>query len=246
MSAEYTFTKNKLDECFKELGKEYRKRSGKNTEAEIVLIGGASVLINYMFRDMTDDADAVIEASSAMKESINAVGDRLRLPRGWLNTDFKKTGSYSVKLREVSKHYRQYSNVLNIRTVAGEYLVAMKLMSGRVYKYDLSDIVGILFEHERRGEPVSKESVEDAVGFLYGNELPEKSKVFFDNIFNDGDYERLYGALRRSEKDNKELLLEVRDDYPGILDTVGVDDILAQVRKKKKVDGGAPNANRAL
>jgi len=141
MSSRFTFTKEKLDECFKELGKAYRKRSGKQTPAEIVLIGGASVLINYGFRKMTDDADAIIEASSIMKEAINTVGDHLGLPHNWLNTDFMKTESYSYKLQEVSKYYRQFSNILTIRTVDSEYLIAMKLMSGRIYKYDLSDIV---------------------------------------------------------------------------------------------------------
>ncbi len=94
--------------------------------------------------------DAVITASSAMKEAVNTVGDRLGLPNGWLNADFKNTSSYSPKLSQYSKYYRTYSNVLNIRTISAEYLVAMKLMSGRRYKKDLSDIIGILSEQERR------------------------------------------------------------------------------------------------
>lgn len=77
---------------------------------------------------------------------MNAVGDRLDLPNGWLNADFKNTNSYSPKLVQFSKYYRTYSNVLNIRAISAEYLVAMKLMSGRRYKKDLSDIIGILSE----------------------------------------------------------------------------------------------------
>ena len=41
------FTKENLNQYLKELAKEYRKRSGKNTPAEIILIGGASVVINF-------------------------------------------------------------------------------------------------------------------------------------------------------------------------------------------------------
>ncbi len=44
---------------------------------------------------MTYDIDAAITASSAMKEAVNAVGDRFGLPNGWLNADFKNTSSYS-------------------------------------------------------------------------------------------------------------------------------------------------------
>ena len=168
MSVEKGFTKENLDYYLKELAKEFRKRNGKNTPAEIVLVGGAAILANYGFREMTYDIDAVITASSAMKEAVNTVGDRLGLPNGWLNADFKNTSSYSPKLSQYSKYYRTYSNVLNIRTISAEYLVAMKLMSGRRYKKDLSDIIGILSEQERRGEPLSYRQIDCAVRNLYG------------------------------------------------------------------------------
>lgn len=145
-----TFTKDNLDRYLKELGKEFRKLNGTSTPAEIVLIGGGSILANYGFREMTTDIDAVIHASSSMKDAINRVGDRFGLPNGWLNSDFTNTGSYSSKLEEVSVYYRTFSNVLEVRTVSAEYLIAMKLRSGRKYKNDLSDIIGILYEHQKK------------------------------------------------------------------------------------------------
>ena len=36
MSSKYEFTKEKLDLCFRELGKEFRKRNGKKIPAEII------------------------------------------------------------------------------------------------------------------------------------------------------------------------------------------------------------------
>ena len=53
MSSEHAtvFTKDNLDTFLKELAKEYRKINGKTMPAEIILIGGASILINYGFRD---------------------------------------------------------------------------------------------------------------------------------------------------------------------------------------------------
>mgnify|MGYP001045267101 FL=1 len=168
MFVEKGFTKENLDYYLKELAKEFRKRNGKNMPAEIVLVGGAAILANYGFREMTYDIDAVITASSALKEAVNTVGDRLGLPNGWLNADFKNTSSYSPKLLQYSKYYRTYSNVLNIRTISSEYLVAMKLMSRRRYKKDLSDIIGILSEQERMGEPLSYQQIDCAVRNLYG------------------------------------------------------------------------------
>ena len=70
------FTKENIDTYLKEVAKEYRKQIGKSMPAEIILIGGASVLVNYEFRDMTTDIDALIQAASVMKDVINLVGDR--------------------------------------------------------------------------------------------------------------------------------------------------------------------------
>ena len=124
--SEMPFKKENLDLFLKELAKEFRKRSGKSVPAEIILIGGASVLINYGFREMTYDIDAIINASSSMKEAINYVSDKYGLPNGWMNDDFRKTASYSPKIVQFSKYYRTYANSVSFRTVSGEYLVAMK------------------------------------------------------------------------------------------------------------------------
>ena len=93
MSSKIEITKENLDIYLKDLGKEFRKLNGKAIPAEIVMIGGAAILINYGFRDMTTDIDAIIHASSAIKDAINRVGDKHNLPNGWLNADFMRTDS---------------------------------------------------------------------------------------------------------------------------------------------------------
>ena len=93
MSISTPVTKENLESCLKELAKEYRRQVGKAMPAEIILIGGAAVLANYEFREMTYDLDADINASSAMKDAANRVGDKLGLPNGWLNMDFRKPAS---------------------------------------------------------------------------------------------------------------------------------------------------------
>ena len=70
MSVDKSFTKENLDSYLKELAKEFRKKNGTRMPAEIILIGGASILINYGFREMTYDMDAIIKSSGAMKDAI--------------------------------------------------------------------------------------------------------------------------------------------------------------------------------
>lgn len=232
------FTKENLNTYLKELGKEYKKINGKSMPAEIILIGGAAILANYGFREMTTDVDAVIHAVSSMKEAVNRVGDRYDLPNGWLNADFMKTDSYSSKLDQYSVYYREFSNVLTVRTVSAEYLIAMKLCSGRKYKKDLSDVIGILAEHEKRGEPITMEQIDKAVTDLYGSweKISEDSRNFIQEAMEKGNFEKAYAEISAEETKAKGLLINFEQDYPGVTNTANVNDILKNLKKKKEIE----------
>ena len=235
MSADKAFTKENLDTCLRQLAKEFRKVNGTSVPAEIILIGGASVLLNYGFRDMTYDVDAIIQAASSMKEAVNRVGDTLGLPNGWLNSDFTHTRSYSPRLVEHSKYYRTYANVLRIRTVSGEYLTAMKLMSGRKYKNDISDIIGILREEKEKGTPLTFAQIERAVYELYGgwDLLPNTSKELIEEILRNDNFETLYEKYRSAELETKSGLIEFEKDYPNVLGEDNMEEVLEHLRRKK-------------
>ena len=49
MSVDVPFTKENLESYLKELAKEYKKR-GRGVPAEMILVGGASVLLHYQFQ----------------------------------------------------------------------------------------------------------------------------------------------------------------------------------------------------
>lgn len=230
------FKKENLDLYLKELAKEYKKLVGKATSAEVILIGGAAIIENYGFRDMTTDVDAVINAASAMKDAINRVGDRFDLPNGWLNAGFQKTGSYSGRIVQFSSFYKTFNQVLDVRVVTGEYLVAMKLRAFRQYKNDLSDIIGVLSEHEKRGDPITFERIDKAVTDLYASwdGFPEGARDFILDTLAAGNYDKVYELVRENEKDAKEQLIEFKSDYPGVLKGENVDDVLRNLRAKKK------------
>ncbi|MEY8426848.1 DUF6036 family nucleotidyltransferase [Lachnospiraceae bacterium 46-15] len=238
MSVEKGFTKENLDYYLKELAKEFRKRNGRNTPAEIILVGGAAILANYGFREMTYDIDAVITASSAMKEAINVVGERLDLSNGWLNADFKNTSSYSPKLLQYSKYYRTYSNVLNIRIISAEYLVAMKLMSGRRYKKDLSDIVGILSEQERRGEPLSYQQIDCAVKNLYGGweNISEYAIQLLRVALDSENLTELFMEQEQEEALSKQAVLRIQKNEKEKVNESNVDAIIQRALSRKKKD----------
>lgn len=248
------FTKDNIDLYLKEVAKEYRKLSEKRTPAELIIVGGASVMINYNFRSTTTDIDAIIQASSSMKDAINRVRDRFDLPNGWLNADFTKTDSYTSKLAQFSDYYKTFSNIISVRTVSAEYLIAMKLRSGRQYKSDLSDVLGILKEHTRNENPITMEQIQKAVIDLYGewDSLSEETRAFIENVMESGHFDQLYEQTARGEQETKELLIQFENNYPGVTKEANVDNIAKSLQKKadkasilailrqKKTEGKAP------
>lgn len=230
-----SFTKENLDNYLKELAKEFRRINGKSMPAEIVLVGGAAILTNYGFRDMTTDIDAVIHAASSMKDAINRVGDKYDLPNGWLNADFMNTASYSPKLDEFSVYYKTFYGVLSVRTIAAEYLIAMKLRSGRKYKNDLSDIIGILAEHEKTENCITFEQIEIAITNLYGgwDAFPKDSKTFIEDAFKNGDFDNVYKSIKKDEIEAKDILISFEEDYPKVAKESNINDILKSLKGKR-------------
>lgn len=235
MSIEVPFTKVNLEGYLKELAKEYKKR-GRGMPAEMILVGGASVLINYQFRAASYDIDASYESPAIMKEAINAVGDKFGLPNGWVNDDFKKTASYTPKIVQYSEYYKTFSGVLQIRTIRAEYLVAMKLVSGRQYKKDLSDIAGIVYEQQMAGQPLSYEMIDRAVCNLYGNwdNVEDYARGLLDRILACEDLQALFVELSEDEKTTKEALAEMIKKYPTVVKQDNVNDVIAATLKKKR------------
>ncbi len=230
------FTKENLDTYLKELAKEFRRLNGRSMPAEIVLVGGAAILTNYGFRDMTTDIDAVIHAASSMKDAINHVGDKFYLPNSWLNADFMRTSSYSPKLDEYSVYYKTFYGILSVRTVSAEYLIAMKLRLGRKYKNDLSDVIGILAEHQKRGTPITLDKVNTAVHNLYGSwdEFPEDSKPFIEGALKTDDLDEVYTSIKKDETESKDILIGFEKEYPTVAKESNIEDILKSLKEKQK------------
>lgn len=236
MSADQPLTRENIDRYLGELAKQFKKLGGKAMPAEIILVGGASILINYGFRDSTYDIDAYIHASSNMKDAINRVTDTMGLPNGWLNDDFKKTKSYTPRLVTYSKYYREFSHVLTVRTVTGAHLVAMKLMAYRPYKHDISDIAGIILEQQKKGEPLTYEQITGAVCDLYDSweKLPGEAHELLVRLLNSDHLEKLYDTYTGEEKQAKDVLISFDENYPNVLREDNMNDILKHLQGKYK------------
>ena len=111
----------------------------------------------------------------------------------------------------------------------------MKLRSGRKYKNDLSDILGILAEHESKGDLITFERIDTAIKNLYGSwdTLPEDSVKFINDALTNGNYGTLYSIVRQEEAETKEILVDFQDNYPKVLTENNMEDILKRLKEKR-------------
>lgn len=57
MQSDFTFSKDSINIYIKELAKRFRKQTNGSYHAELIIVGGAAILINYNFRLSTGDID---------------------------------------------------------------------------------------------------------------------------------------------------------------------------------------------
>lgn len=147
-------------------------------------------------------------------------------------------------LKELAKEFRKMNGtrmpaeiiLTGGASVSAEYLAAMKLMAGRQYKNDLSDVVGILLEQQKIEKPITLDCIKRAAMELYDgyDKLPESSKIFIEAVFQNSDLEELYEKVRADEKQNKDILLEFQEDYPDVLNGDNLAAILKAARVKRE------------
>lgn len=92
---------------------------------ELVIAGGAAIVLLYGARESTKDVDAVL-VDRAVREAAQQVAIRLGLPEGWLN-DGAKGYAHGMSVGEA---VFQAGNLI-VRTLAPPQLLAMKLSAWR-------------------------------------------------------------------------------------------------------------------
>jgi len=108
-------------------------------------------------------------------------------------------------LLEHAEFYKDFLGLIEVRTIKDEYLVAMKLKASRDYKYDISDVIGILGGCQKQGKQMSRALIEKAVIDLYGSvdEVKKEDWDRLDSIMKNGDYDGLIIEFRKLEKERK-------------------------------------------
>lgn len=102
-----SITKENIDSLLFQLSKRLKKLYGRNFKAELVIVGGAALIINHDFRESTLDIDALSSEISSYKDIVRQIADDYNIPEDWLNSDVSRSSSYSPKIvqfQSIIKH----------------------------------------------------------------------------------------------------------------------------------------------
>jgi hypothetical protein len=116
--------KKEIDHYLEKLSETLDQRGIKG---EIVLYGGAAMVLALKARPSTKDVDAVFIPKKMIYQAAKEVEERYGAPEGWLNDAVKGF----ISLREERDPYKDFPN-LKVFTATPEYLLAMKCLSLRI------------------------------------------------------------------------------------------------------------------
>lgn len=130
---------------------------------------------------------------------------------------------------QYSKYYKTFNQVLHVRTIKDEYLIAMKLISFRSYKHDWSDVISILKENPS----ITFKTIKQAFIHLYGS-LDKMSDDALDFITSELENPSDISELEKIEEESKTLLQNFDKEYSDVLDENNVSCILQNLKNRNK------------
>ena len=160
------FTKNNIEKYLKDFAIEYEVLSKDKVPLNMLLIGGAYIVLNYNFRASTNDLDFSNLDNEIIESAIKLTAQKHGLFDNWLNNDFRKMAPNPDKLNEISRPYKKISELVTLYTTNPEYIIALKLKALRSEKHDFSDITGMLMENRENGQEIKKHDIEKAINSL--------------------------------------------------------------------------------
>ena len=149
----------------------------RGIQGEIVLYGGAAMMLAFDARQATRDVDAVFKPEQLVQEAAHDVSIQYGAPLGWLNDAV----AAFVSDREDLRFLMEFSH-LRIYHAAPEYLLAMKCMSMRVGRGD-KDLFDIKFLAGRLGLTSAQEVLAIVERYYPGDRISERTKLIVEELF---------------------------------------------------------------
>ena len=161
------FTKENIEKFLSELSDELKS---KGIKGEILIVGGAAMILSFNSRPSTKDIDAIFKPREIFRKAVLSVGEKEGLSPDWINDAVKGFFFSDQFKRNLTFDFEN----LKVYVPEPGYLLAMKVISMRTDRdhSDLADIETLLKELDIR----SSEDVFKIVREFYPEKMiPQRS-----------------------------------------------------------------------
>lgn len=168
-------TPEDIEKYLRMLGQELERN---HVTGEIIVAGGAFMLLVIKNRETTKDIDAYFSAEpEAIREAAHRVAQREGLPEDWLNDGVK---GFFYQQPPVSR-WAEYPG-LRIYTVAPDYAFAMKAIAGR--PEDIRDMRALIAHLQLSS---AEEALAVVSKYIPPGRIPIRSRYLIETLFDDDD-----------------------------------------------------------
>jgi len=149
----------------------------RGVKGEIVLYGGAAMVLALKARPSTKDVDAVFVPKDLIYQAAREVEDQYGAPESWLNDAVKGF----VSLRGKHDPYKELPN-LRVFTATPEYLLAMKCLSLRIGRGS-SDVEDVRFLIRHLGLSSARDVLDRIEKYYPRNQISPKTQFAVEELF---------------------------------------------------------------
>jgi hypothetical protein len=149
----------------------------RGVKGEIVLYGGAAMVLALKARPSTKDVDAVFVPKDLIYQAAREIEDQYGAPEAWLNDAVKGF----VSLRGKHDPYKELPN-LRVFTATPEYLLAMKCLSLRIGRGS-SDVEDVRFLIRHLGLSSARDVLDRIEKYYPRNQISPKTQFAVEEFF---------------------------------------------------------------
>ena len=168
--------RDRLVELLTELGNELHSRG---VRGELLLVGGAAMVLAYEAQRATRDVDAVFEPKQTVYEAAASVARRKGMPDSWLNDAVK---GFMHGADDAASPYLDLPG-LRVDVASPEYLLAMKIFAGRP-EIDSEDIRRL---YRLCGYRTAREGLDLVQREYPGRPIPARVQFMLEEMFPDAE-----------------------------------------------------------
>lgn len=188
------FSTDEMKSILTELATEYDKTSGE--PLTVLIVGGSAAIFHFDFKKVTKDIDIILsKASPIFEECKEIISNRFSVffDKALFEVRENSPEHFEKVILEETFPLDTSSKKLSFRVLNKKATVGYYMYGFRRYRHDFSNILGMLIEERKKGNPLTANDLENYFEEIYAGcvSLRDEAKNFLKTLDDCPDLEKL-------------------------------------------------------